>query len=300
MVKAESNNKSVRNWIIDSGASSHMCGDEQFFNELVPVSGKSVSLTDGHKATTKAIGSGSLVCTDKNGVDHRITLSGVLHVPELETNLISVSKLTEKGAEVTFAGSKCYVSKQGRKAAVAVKREGLYHLQHLEREVVAAVHFDGCPHDWHRKLGHRDPEAIRRMVRDKLATGINVKQYAATNDNCDCCLEGKMARLPFPKKSSRSSKKVLDLIHTDICGPMNTVSPGGCRYFMTMIDDFSRFTVVYFLQRKSEAAERIQQYVRMVETRFGRKPVVIRSDQGGEYKSTHLRQFYRSEGITPQ
>lgn len=69
---------------------------------------------------------------------------------------------------------------------------------------------------------------------------------------------------------------------------------------MTLIDDHSRYTTVYFLNRKSEAADRIEEYVEMVHTRFGKYPTAIRSDQGGEYKSKRLGRFYRSKGITPQ
>lgn len=58
--------------------------------------------------------------------------------------------------------------------------------------------------------------------------------------------------------------KVMDIIHTDICGPMNIVSPGGSWHFLTMIDDHSRYTIVYFLKEKSEAADVIEDYVSMV------------------------------------
>lgn len=69
---------------------------------------------------------------------------------------------------------------------------------------------------------------------------------------------------------------------------------------MTMIDDFTRFTKVYFLKRKDEVPEKIQEFVQMAETRFGKTPAIIRSDSGGEYKSKHLGRFYRNKGITPQ
>lgn len=103
-----------------------------------------------------------------------------------------------------------------------------------------------------------------------------------------------------PSVSIAAVVLILELVDTDICGPMKTPAPGGSRYFMSMIDDRSRFTAVYFfLQRKSEAFDKIMQYVRMVETRFGKKPSIIRSDQGGEYKSKTLGRFYRAQGITP-
>lgn len=81
---------------------------------------------------------------------------------------------------------------------------------------------------------------------------------------------------------------------------METVTPSGNRYIMTLIDDFSRYTVVYLLRKKSEAASKIKEYVRWVKNVFGRKPLVIRSDGGGEFMNRDLQAFYESEGIKAQ
>lgn len=81
---------------------------------------------------------------------------------------------------------------------------------------------------------------------------------------------------------------------------METVTPSGNRYLMTLFDDFSRYTVVCLLKNKSEAAGKIKQYVRWVENFFGRKPLVIRSDRGGEYVNRELRKFFEAKGIHAQ
>ncbi|KXJ68687.1 hypothetical protein RP20_CCG002152 [Aedes albopictus] len=104
----------------------------------------------------------------------------------------------------------------------------------------------------------------------------------------------------IPKVAERKSKQVLDLVHTDLCEPMRTTTPGGKRFLMTMIDDFSRYTVVYLLRRKSEAAGRIKEYMRNVENLFGRQPKVIRSDGGGEYVNNELHRFFADQGIRAQ
>lgn len=233
----------------------------------------------------KGVGSGRLFCQDEQGKQQEVILSEVFYVPDLESNLISVGRLVAKGAEVIFSNRRgCVIQRDGAVAAVAKKVGGLYQLATKQRGMVASHHNKDCIHHWHRKLGHRDPDAIHRAVRDDLATGVSI-QKCGVFQTCECCVEGKIARLPFSRKDHRQSAKVLDIIHTDICGPMNTMSPGGSRYFLTMIDDHSRYTVVYFLKKKSEAADVIEDYVSMVKNRFGRCPTVIRSDQGGEYKS---------------
>lgn len=109
-----------------------------------------------------------------------------------------------------------------------------------------------------------------------------------------------MARQPFPHQAERRTTRPLQLVHTDSCGPMQNVTPGGNKYFMAIIDDFSRYIVLYLLKDKSEATACVKNYVRFTENQFGRKPAIIRSDRGGEFVNKELEQFYRSEGIQSQ
>lgn len=81
---------------------------------------------------------------------------------------------------------------------------------------------------------------------------------------CKTCIKGKMTRQSFPKKSFSKTEEPLDLIHTDVCGPMQTKTPGNKRYVLTLVDDYSRYTVVYLMEQKSDTAEKIQDYVRSV------------------------------------
>lgn len=135
------------------------------------------------------------------------------------------------------------------------------------------------------------------IVAKDLASGFNVEDYGA-RIICESCIKEKSARKPFPKKTDRKTKRPLELVHIDLCGPMSTVTPRGNKYFMTVIDDYSRFTAAYLLKEKSEAANKIRQYVRWTENLFGYKVSAIRSD--GEYANKELLQFYESEGIKAQ
>lgn len=175
----------------------------------------------------------------------------------------------------------------------------MYWLRLVEEKVMkteAKQHTKQCQHTWHRRLGHRDPDVLGEIKRHDLVKDFNVVD-CGIRWTCECCIECKMARPPFRPVVEKSSDKVLDLIHSDVCGPMEEKTPGGCRYYMTLIDDYSRYTHVYFLKNKSEVEGRIRAFVRMMENQFGRKPRRIRSDQGGEYSSKTLQKFYAEEGI---
>ena len=103
-------------------------------------------------------------------------------------------------------------------------------------------------------------------------------------------------RTPFPKHSTRVTSKSLKLIHSDVCGPMSVPSIGGSRYFISFIDNFSRYTVTYMMKKKSEALDKFKLYVAMAETKFGHRVVTCRNDNGGEYVSEVFDTYLRERG----
>lgn len=137
------------------------------------------------------------------------------------------------------------------------------------------------------------------MASKGIVEGITIKD-CGLKEVCDTCMKGKMTRKPFPKSSESRSKSTLQLIHTDVCGPMQIVTPSQNRYILTLIDDYSRYTTIYLLNRKSEVTERVKSFVQEVKTEFGRVPKIFRSDRGTEYINQDLKDFFREEGIRSQ
>jgi transposase InsO family protein len=91
-----------------------------------------------------------------------------------------------------------------------------------------------------------------------------------------------------------------ELVHTDLCGPMESNSMGESKYFMLFIDDFSKMTWVFFITYKSEAFKMFKKFKVMTKTQTGMKLKASRSDWGGEYQSTKFKQFCDQEGISQQ
>lgn len=162
----------------------------------------------------------------------------------------------------------------------------------------STLHED-CIHGWHRRFGHRNPKAIKLLQNNSIASAIKITD-CKKRFPCETCAKGKLTRSPFPKKSITQSKAPLDLIHSDLCGPMQTITPSGKRYIMTLIDDFSRYCFIYLLKQKDEAADKIEEFIHLCNTQFGRKPKILRTDQGREYLSTKLQTFLKNNGIVHQ
>lgn len=100
---------------------------------------------------------------------------------------------------------------------------------------------------------------------------------------CETFIKSKTNDAPYPKLVKNRANEILDLINSDVCGPINIPTIWGKKYFLTFNGDYSRFTIIYSLLRKSEVFDQLKEYVAMVHNNFSKKPKVIRSDNGVEY-----------------
>lgn len=283
-------------WIIDSGATSHMSSDITIFENFIKRESK-VRIANGDVVYSKGVGNARIWYHGNKLI--QIKLENVLYVPHLDGNIISVNQIMKKGFQVQFINNMCEIKRRGIVVATAELRNNMFVLPIIEKALTAKNHNSNCLHSWHRKLGHRDPVAIKKIIDKKLGNNIDIS-CCGIHGVCTTCLEGKLTRKSFSKESEKKSSEVLDLIHSDLCGPMQTETPSKKRYLMTMIDDYSRYTVIYLLRNKYETFEKIKEYVSFVKNFFRRSPKIIRADQGGEYTGNDLIKYLKEEGIQIQ
>jgi hypothetical protein len=100
------------------------------------------------------------------------------------------------------------------------------------------------------------------------------------------CAQGKNIKNPFPESDSKAG--VLELIHSNVCGPIPSTSLSGYVYYVSFIDDYSRKTWAYFLKSKDEVFEKFKEFKALIENLSKRKIKILRSDNGGEYTSKSL------------
>ena len=122
---------------------------------------------------------------------------------------------------------------------------------------------------------------------------------SASNSNSESCLQGKMTRSPFVGQMARA-KDLLEIIHSNVCGPFSEIDRGGFFYFMTFIDDLSRYGHLFLIKNKSESFEKFKEFKAQVENPIGKSIKTFRSDRGGEYLSTEFIKFLSEEGIVSQ
>jgi hypothetical protein len=146
---------------------------------------------------------------------------------------------------------------------------------------------------WYRRMAHLHHGALK--VLREAVTGL--PEFSSDQHNvCKECALGKYAKTVFPSSDNRS-KGILDLIHSDVCGPMSAVSIGGFNYYVSFIDDHSGNTWIYFMKTKDEVFSRFQELKAFVENQTGGKIKVLRSDNGGKYTLSAFKELCIDFGI---
>ena len=258
-----------------------------------------VTLGDGHVLEATGIGAVELQASLGNGTTRRCTLHNVLYVPQLSYNLFSVSRATEMGKTTSFDKTSCRVYDANEKLiAIGSKVGSLYYLNCYSHQVnVADNQCCETKEDvWHRRLGHLGKQSMQKLAKNELVVGF---EYDVSKEIhfCEPCALGKHHRSSFPNDGGKRSEEPLGLVHSDVCGKINAKSLSGAEYFVTFIDDKTRFVWVYVLKHKSQVFEKFLEWKAMVERSTGRKLKTLRTDNGGEYTSTEFANYLRSEGV---
>jgi len=128
---------------------------------------------------------------------------------------------------------------------------------------------------------------VEGIVRNKMVEGMDF--YGKLEFGfCESCVEGKGHRLPFQSSTVKRASHPLELVHSDVCGKIGTRALGGGEYFVTFVDDHTRYVWVYILKHKSEVFQKFKEWKALVEKSTGEKVKALHCDNGGEYSSSEF------------
>ena len=226
---------------------------------------------------TTRVGSGEVVSAKAVGVarlnfmNKFLVLNNVFFILGFRRNLISVSMLHEQLFSISFINNEIVISRNCLDICHAIPENGLYVLRPTERSLnnselfkvehpksnkrQKVSHSDNT-YLWHLRLGHINLDRINQLVKDGPLRKLNV----GTLHFCGSCLEGKMTKRPFSAKGERS-KEPLQLVHSDVYGPLSVHTRGGYEYFVTFIDDYSRYGFVYLMHKKSKTFGKFKEFM---------------------------------------
>ncbi|TXG60844.1 hypothetical protein EZV62_012207 [Acer yangbiense] len=255
-------------WVLDSEASHHMSPNLSSFVSLCPASSLSVMTTNGTHMPLAGVGSVVTLC---------VSLSNVYHIPNLTFNLVSVSR------------------RQG----------GLYFLDELKVPVAAAFGVDlssfrlssssSSFYLWHSHLGHVSASHLKYLA----STGALENLQTHDIFYCSGCKLAKFSTLPF-NQSISSSLSPFDLVHSDVWGPSSVTTKGGSGYYVSFIDDYTRYCWVYLMKRRSDFLSIYLAFRALVKTQHSAVIKCFRCDLGGEYTSNKFCELLALDGTTHQ
>ncbi|KAI0505062.1 hypothetical protein KFK09_016019 [Dendrobium nobile] len=288
---------SSQDWILDTGATSHLTSEASNLQQPVPYQGTdAISIANGSTIPIQSSGDGILPLPNSN---RKLHLRNLLYAPLLSHNLISIHKLTaDNNCSILFHATGFTITDlQDRQILLHGRcRDGLYSIS-----TTSANHLQQALHSrssstsrWHDRLGHPHQLALRT-----LAAVDSSISYSPKHHICKFCNMAKSHKLPFPKNTTHVSSP-FQLIHSDVWGPAPVTSLNGYRYYIIFIDDCTRFCWLYPMTTKSESYSKFNQFYNSINTQFSTNIQILRSDAGGEYTSNQFKHFLLSKGIAQQ
>ncbi|KAM2369740.1 hypothetical protein ACFXTH_047137 [Malus domestica] len=247
------------------------------------------------------IGKGILVIEMK-GVTRYI--KEVMIVPGLDENLLSVGQMVEHGYWLVFGDYMVDIYGDGQMedliASVPMKGNICFplSLEYVNPHMANRATVEESAWLWHKRYGHLNYISLMLLQEKEMVQGL--PRLEVSEHVCSGCATGKGHREPFDKGKVWRASQPLELIHSDICGPMQRTTLGGNRFFLTFIDDHTRMCWVFFLQHKSQVFNIFKRFKSMVELQSGYQIKKLRSDRGGEYTSLEFSRFCEDMGLERQ
>ena len=293
-------------WIVDSGCTNHMTPNLHWLKDLGPSTIKKVKVGNGEVVDVEAQGTVIL----KGEYGNEIKVCPVLYVPKMAGSLLSARQLDKKQFRLVIDEGEIQIWKKNPEALVATaKAKGeLYRLIATPLTQPMPITKPSCDDEGdvsyvvrgestnetkvsmsllHKRMGHYNIKALWDMVQQGRSRGIQIVDGPKT-DECHACLSGKMTRAPFSPSDSRA-KHALDLVHTDVEGPMPLVSREGNLYSLLFLDDHTRWSWLHFIKHKFEVHGEFKKWLAKAERQTNKKLLILRSDNGGEYTSNAFK-----------
>jgi len=299
MFMIELNNTSISNsWVLDTGCGTHICTNVQGLQRSRRLRNGELDLIMGNKNVASVDMIGDYKLYFDSGLC--IVLLDVCYSAAMARNIISFNALYEDGFNFLFDNGNISVYKNEvfyfkaspcrgiLETTIKLKESSIYNVDTSENGLDKT-------YLWHCRLGHINKKRIAKLQLDGILESFDITSY----DQCESCLLGKMTKAPFTGNCERG-KDLLELVHTDVCGPFRSATRHGERYFVTFTDDFSRYGYIYLMKHKSETFSMFKAYQNEVQNQLDKRIKILRSDRGGEYLSQEFCDHLRDCGIISQ
>lgn len=238
-----------RAWIIDSGAEYQITSHEDWMEKCEKLPAGTTYTADGTQR--KITGRGTVRVKVSTGKTNEVReIKNVALVPDTNLNLLSVGEIVNKGFRVEFHPRGCEIKSMNRQTihGRGIRSGNVFILDARSATLAYAGNKSASTNVWHARLGHLGVRDIAKLY-EGLGKGIS--QRPEISLSCEICILANQKRESFKNIEGKRAQKRLELIHTDICGPMQIKSIGGARYMLTMVNDYSRWVEICIMKDKT-------------------------------------------------
>ena len=299
---------SSNSFIIDSGASAHICNKYSLFNSFKSISNRYIKTATGERVPIHGVGNIGI-------------LNDVLYAPGLTCNLISVSKLDAEGHTLVFSrgnvlldgvkfgsvSDKLYTANNSIMQTLDSNSSAHSAYNVVDEYSEVSTLTSNIPKDFHllhRRYGHADVNMIRRLITVGAVDGLYIPERIANPNtfHCDACSMTKAVKQARIRHLAQNHGGIHDknlyftAVYSDVLGPIQPVALGGYQYGVTFTEVNSRYRYFYPLKQKSDVLQAFMSLVAEVSS-LGFKVKLLRSDNGGEYTSIEFQLYCKSNNI---
>ena len=303
-----SKQRNVQDILFDTGATHTMTWDEKDLENVEDIDAQ-VLLPGGQSLKVTKIGDLSIAILDADGkATGYFTVPNALLVPDLHVKVFAQVPFGELNYGINgFGLTMDFLDPNGDIVFTVVhdKESNLYKIRGIpkrfaEAQVNLTISDTGRAVNptilWHSRFGHANLKDIKDTV--KVVTGLDERILTAHEPAtiCGACAGGKQTfKHSAFKAAGERSKDLLDLVHLDL-SEMNVVDMNGCKYWLEIVEDHSRYKVAITLKKKSDAKQAYLEWEIWAETSTERKVKTVQFDQGGEFLSNELKGHFKSRG----
>jgi hypothetical protein len=278
---------------MDFGCSRHMTGNKKWFSSLTPLSHKEY-VTFGDDKKGKVLGTGVIKVNDC------FTLNDIALVDRFRYNLLSISQLCDANLSVLFHKSDSHALDSSSKRVCGMSRIGnVFQADFSSAQSSLKCLISQSSSElwkWHRTLGHLSFNLLCRLSSLGLLRGLPLLKFES-DLVCAPCRHGKMITAFHSLVNTMMTKHPEQLLHMDTVGPSRVRSMGGRWYVLVVVDDYSRYSWIFFLQSNNEVLEHLRSLALRLNNEHPNCLKVIHSDNGTEFRNAFLMSFALSMGL---
>ncbi|KAJ4978478.1 hypothetical protein NE237_009258 [Protea cynaroides] len=281
-----------KDWIVDSGCSNHMTGDKEKLQNLSKYKGSRVVVTANNSNLPIAHIANTVVPPQHS--TNEASLQNVYHIPGMKKNILSITQLTSSDYFVLFGPQDVKVFCDLETIAEPVmegRRQESVYVMSAEIVYVDKTRKNETTNLWHMRLSHVSFSKLNVMMKNSMLKGLPQLELR-TDTICAGCQYRKAHKLKY-EESKFKGNEPLELIHTDVFGPVKQASINGIKYMVTFIDDHSRYVWVHFTKEKSKIFSKFKEFKEVAEVEVGKKICCLHTNIGGEYTLDEFLNFLR-------